>query len=410
MVRLLALLRNVGKFDNVSAGAYLQFDRLTMIYGENARGKTTLAAILRSLSSGNAGPILERRKLGSRHPPHVVIDFDAGAPAIFQNGAWSRTAPDIAIFDDTFVAENVCSGIEVAASHRQNLHELIVGAEGVALSDALQGEVNRIEEHSARLRELGDAIPKHVRGGLDVDKFCDLAPEANLRTLIEEAERRSAAARDAARVAAAPTFPPLSLPTIALDNIAATLNRSVSDLDAVALERVQAHLARLGVGGEAWVSEGVKLANRTAEQGNADCPFCAQDLRSSPVLSHYRRYFGEAYDGLKSAIAGALRDFATVHAGDVPAAFERTVRQVVERRAFWKDFAAVPMVEVDTAQIALKWKIAREGVRRFLRQSGRPRWKTLWCLMKSGVPSPIIMPDVQTLKLSLRNFRQQMPT
>ena len=93
------------KFENVSAGAALPFDRLTVIYGENARGKTTLAAILRSLSSGKGGPIVERRKLGARQPPHVVIDIDAGGPAVFQNGVWSRAAPDIAIFDDTFVAE-----------------------------------------------------------------------------------------------------------------------------------------------------------------------------------------------------------------------------------------------------------------------------------------------------------------
>src|SRR5260370_32047084 len=148
MVRYLNLLRNVGKFDNVAAGANLPFSRLTIIYGENARGKTTLAAILRSLSSGRGGPILERRRLGAQNPPHIVIDADGGAAAVFQNGNWSRTAPEIAIFDDAFIAENVCSGIEVEALHRQNLHELIIGAQGVALNAALRAEVNKIEIHN----------------------------------------------------------------------------------------------------------------------------------------------------------------------------------------------------------------------------------------------------------------------
>ena len=206
----------------------------------------------------------------------------------------------------------------------------------------------------------------HLRGGLDVDNFCALAPETNIRTLIEEAERRLAAARDAERVADAANFPPLSLPRIDLEGIAATLSHGIPDLDASALERVQTHLASLGEGGEAWVGEGMKLADRLAEQGRADCPFCAQVLRSSPVLSHYRNYFGEAYDNLKSTTADVIRVFSAAHAGDVPAAFERTVRQIVERRAFWKAFAAVPPVEIDTAQIALKWKIAREGVRTLL--------------------------------------------
>jgi hypothetical protein len=123
----------VGKFDNVG-GALLPFSRLTVIYAENGRGKTTLAAILRSPASGLAGPILERARLGAPHPPHVVIDLDGGRAAVFQNGAWTRTAPEITIFDDSFVAANVCSGIEVAAFHRQNLHELVVGAQGTPLS------------------------------------------------------------------------------------------------------------------------------------------------------------------------------------------------------------------------------------------------------------------------------------
>ena len=105
----------------------------------------------------------------------------------------------------------------------------------------------------------------HLRGGLDVDNFCALAPETNIRTLIEEAERRLAAARDAERVADAAIFPPLSLPRIDLEGIAATLSHGIPDLDASALERVQTHLASLGEGGEAWVGEGMKLADRLAE-------------------------------------------------------------------------------------------------------------------------------------------------
>lgn len=41
MVQSFDLLRNVGKFDNVASGAQLTLSRLTVIYAENARGKTT---------------------------------------------------------------------------------------------------------------------------------------------------------------------------------------------------------------------------------------------------------------------------------------------------------------------------------------------------------------------------------
>jgi wobble nucleotide-excising tRNase len=143
-VRALNLLQNVGKFDNVNAGRQLPFERLSVIYAENARGKSTLAAILRSLSSGRSDLITERSRLGAAHPPHIVVDAGGGVTAIFANGAWSQTVPDVVVFDDAFVAENVCSGIEIGASHRANLHELIVGAQGIAFTRTLQTEVERI--------------------------------------------------------------------------------------------------------------------------------------------------------------------------------------------------------------------------------------------------------------------------
>ncbi len=278
------------------------------------------------------------------------------------NGAWSRTAPEITIFDDTFVAENVCSGIDVGTAHRQNLHELIVGAQGIALNQALQAEVDRIEVHNHDLREREGAIPAHARGTLSVDAFCALAAVAELPKLIDGAEKRLAAARQAGRIASTATFEPLVLPRIDLGRAEQLLGTRLLDLDAGALARVQAHLANLGRGGEAWVGEGVELADRLAAQGQAGCPFCAQDLAGSPVLGHYRAYFGKAYDRLKSQIATIRREFRAAQSGDIPAAFERAVREDVERHTFWKDFADVPVVAVDTAAIARTWKVAREHV------------------------------------------------
>ena len=365
MLRSLNLLRNVGKFDSVT-GAQLPFSRLTVIYAENARGKTTLAAILRSLASGRAELIAERARLGAQHPPHIAVDVGTGPAAIFQNGAWSRTAPEIAVFDDAFVAENVCSGIEVGSTHRQNLHELIVGAQGIAFARALDAEVEQVEVHNRALREREAAIPAQIRGHLSVEAFCALEMVAELPRLIEEAERRLAAARQASKVAEMPTFSVVALPKIDLDALRALLARGLPELDADALARVQDHFRRLDRGGEAWVGEGMEFARRLATGGHAECPFCAQDLSGSTLLGQYRAYFGEAYERLRQDITEGVRKFRAAHAGDVPAAFERGVRETVERQAFWKAFAPVPLVEVDTAAVARIWKLARQEVERLL--------------------------------------------
>ena len=108
MITRLQLLRNVGQSDNVSTTASLALKCLTLIYAENGRGKTTLAAILRSLASGEALPITERRRLGAAHPPEVIIACaNATQVARFQNGVWSDTCPDVLVFDDVFVDRNV---------------------------------------------------------------------------------------------------------------------------------------------------------------------------------------------------------------------------------------------------------------------------------------------------------------
>ena len=138
------LLRNVGQFDNVSA-AQISCGKLTLIYAENGRGKTTLATILRSLSTGDAALISERQRLGSQHPPHVILSRVNAAPHTFQNGGWTASLPSVAVFDDAFVAQNVCSGIEIDTAHRQNLHELILGSQGVQLNTTLLQRIASVE-------------------------------------------------------------------------------------------------------------------------------------------------------------------------------------------------------------------------------------------------------------------------
>jgi wobble nucleotide-excising tRNase len=177
MLTRIQLLRNIGQFNSVDAGATIPLDRYVLVYAENGRGKTTLTAVLRSLATGDPIPISERRRLAAANPPHVVLQCSGGPPpAVFENGAWSRTFPNIKIFDDRFVNENVYSGLTVEAGHRQNLHELVLGARGVTLSRQLQGLVARIEQHNADLRVMADAIPPSIRGTLSVDDFCMLLP------------------------------------------------------------------------------------------------------------------------------------------------------------------------------------------------------------------------------------------
>lgn len=367
MIERFQLLRNIGQFESVVAGAQITLAPLSLIYAENGRGKTTIATIFRSLSTAEPGLIEERRRLGSEHPPHLILASPGGS-FMYQNGAWSMAHPDIAVFDDAFVAANVCSGIAIETAHKQNLHELILGTRGVALNTALQGHISRIEEHNRALRLKGDAIPAAARGTLTVDAFCGLAVNPVIDAKIGRAEQSLSAAQAADTIRVRPAFVDISLPAFDPVELNALLARDLPTLEADAAARVKAHLRHLGKGGETWVGEGMaRIAGALEGQLGETCPFCAQNLDTSPLIRHYQAYFSAAYEGLRSAINQTGQGINATHGGDVPAAFERAVRVAIENREFWRAFTNTPAIAVDTAAVVRAWSAAREKVLTILR-------------------------------------------
>lgn len=143
----------------------------------------------------------------------------------------------MAIFDDTFIGENVCSGLVVESDHRQKLHELILGAQSVVLNRTLQQHVDRIEEHNRDLRAKADAIPAAARGTLTVDAFFALAARDDIDAAIDDAERRLAAAKQENTIRTTTEFQPFGLPTIDLAALTILLERDLADLDRAAAGR-----------------------------------------------------------------------------------------------------------------------------------------------------------------------------
>ncbi|HEV2315175.1 MAG TPA: hypothetical protein VGR94_07705 [Candidatus Acidoferrales bacterium] len=361
MISRIQFLRSIGQFDYVTAGALI-LNQYVLVYAENGRGKTTLTAILRSLATGDPLPIRERRRLAAANPPKAVLDCSVGpTPAVFENGVWSRTIPEMVIFDDRFVDDNVYSGLSVEPRHRQRLHELVVGAQGVALNRRLQGLVQQIEEHITDLRLKAAAIPPAFRGVISVDEFCDLPVVENIDARIQLVERSLAAAQQQDAVRDTPGFDDLNLPAFDAAGLTEILRLDLPDLDAIAAAHVQAHFRDIGREGETWVADGMGRVVH-AENGGDICPFCNQDLRQSAVFSQYRGYFSEGYTQLKRRISDALTDVTVVHSRDLPGTLERAVRVATERRQFWSGFCDLPQITLDTERLMQGWQSARDGV------------------------------------------------
>jgi wobble nucleotide-excising tRNase len=98
MLEKIIKIRSVGRFLDYAASGDVTFRKLTLVYAENGRGKTTLCAILRSLQTGQQEFIAERKTLGATVPAFAHLRLN-NASYQFSNDAWALTFPDIAIFD-----------------------------------------------------------------------------------------------------------------------------------------------------------------------------------------------------------------------------------------------------------------------------------------------------------------------
>ena len=354
MIRHIKLLQNIGTFDSDTAAATIDLKRLCLIYADNARGKTTLAAILRSLASGHSLPIEERKRLGSNYPPRVVLECEGNSFAVrYENAAWNQTIPDLKIFDDVFVDENVYSGLDVESLHRQNLHQLILGDHGVALNRRLREVVSKITGHNTELEKRGNAIPANVRGGIPVEAYCELAQNPDVDDQIQDTERELVAAENQNTVQESPLFRTVDLPRFDIDSINQVLSLDLQDLDKTAEERVKSHVLSLGDGGENWLADGMSRLDTSADP---TCPFCGRGLNELDLIAHFRAYFSENYTRLKNDISDLVDQLNQDHEENKQVEFQQSVNAVMQTKTFWDNYCQLPEININADSIANDWR------------------------------------------------------
>lgn len=360
MIQNIKLIRNIGTFNSETGAKSPNFKRLVLIYGENGTGKTTIAAILRSLATNNPNAITERRRLGAEHQPHVVLQRGGNTPnAMFQNGAWNGTFP-MKIFDDAFIDANVCSGLEVESQHRQNLAELVLGEQGVKLTRDLQEIIAQDDENGKIRNAKEQAIPSENLRGLTVREFCALPKLPDIDARIRDAERNLQAVREQDDVQATGTFDEVVLPAIDIDSIKQILSKGLAELDSKAESRVREHIASLTSVDEQWIAAGM---NDNLQKDENKCPFCGQDTSGITLVSHYRAYFSDAYAELKRDISRIIDNLQSIHSQEAQLKFAGSIRDTERKGAFWSRFCDdVPAIDVDVDAVARDWNAALQAM------------------------------------------------
>lgn len=338
-------IRGTGLFE--SAEASPAFTRATLVFGENGRGKSTLAALLRSAIGGESDSIAARRTLGSETAQSASFDVQAeGATATFtlRDGAWSGLWPDLVVFDAQFVARNVYAGQGVSPDQRASLLNFALGETAVEAKTEHESITNDLNNATRSLRDREAAIT-HSRGPFSLSEYRNLSVEPDLQTRIDAVRQRAMLAREIARVR---NTPGASIPgslNIDIEALFTILHRTIEDVSESAAVRVQAHVAtRHENDFEGWLAQGTKYM----AAGHAhECPFCGTEDFNRDLITAYGSYFNEDYKRLKQQAAALPSQVETRIGDQAGLLYIANAQRAVQQLGYWRSVMSLPETQFD---------------------------------------------------------------
>lgn len=186
MLERIQQITGVGLFRDIRA-ASMPLKKMTFIYADNGRGKSTLASILRSYTESNADIVRHRKTIGATIPQHINLLFSQGNRARFENDTWNGKYSDVHVFDLDFVDRNVYSGGEISAGHRKRLLSFALGSDAVAARTAFNDASGKADEAKRALRLASEklTIP---RGSVTLARYIKPVQDVNIDAKIADVQ------------------------------------------------------------------------------------------------------------------------------------------------------------------------------------------------------------------------------
>lgn len=310
MLKRIKKIQNIGRFKSCQPGN-AQFEQITLIFGRNTYGKSTLGDLFSSLESGNTDAVKQRKTIpsdGQSQQAEIsfAVDELQGEQTIkYSNGTWLSIPPagfKIKIFDDGFYHNNLFSGRQFSRETKGNFSLFVLGEQGVAKRQEIEIKNKQKGDATRKRNDLQKAAFKDID---NLSSFIALSPtesceelNQNIELLHNEYGKLSKQQKSAAAIQQRKECGFLEWNnnfSAALTKLNDTLQSSLQSHHQEAQQKLIEHI-NINFNGnqnaENWIRQGLYQNN------SETCQFCGQTLSSEALalLEVYRQSFDTAYD------------------------------------------------------------------------------------------------------------------
>lgn len=317
MIKRIKKITQVGVFKNFTGGGAVPLgDKpISLIFGLNTKGKSTLAAIFQSISEDDPSYVVDRMSIPPDGSLAQEIDMSYSDSdgteknLLFKDGAWhdKTLKGKVLVFDQDFIHRNVITGDAITRDNKEHFTDFVLGTEGVKLSDTIREDNKNLRTLKGNLRNFR---PKHVKfatNDKDVDDFINLKVTESKEYLskLKEAEEKRLA-----RLENLEKFKNLKNPEAVADNFKKSIDDAIIELDDILRENYS------GVSEDAWAAlnihrsencdgeDAVVWLKKGLEINKSDrCPYCGQSLLpAKDLIDAYQRIFDVKFDEYETAL------------------------------------------------------------------------------------------------------------
>ena len=357
LLRKVEHVQNIGRFQQCKSIAHATFDTCTLVFGENGWGKSTLADLLRSLTTNNPDIVVGRKTLAGGPEQKAVLRF-GDKNVVFVNSVWKGIRPVIAVYDSVFVNENVFSGDVVTHEHLQNQYGMVVGEEGVRRVQRIVELDNENRDNNRQLQVVNEEIDSIVKAvdpeGMTSKEFLALAAIADVDSKIEAKEKQVYRANRAKELKGVVEPRVLPVPT-ETEEFRKSLYSTIEGIAEGAAEAVRVHIGKHkdkcrngAMAHESWLESGTTFAD------GDECAFCGQSLDDRTLVDSYAEFFSDAYKARAVDVKTKRDTLGEYEKGEYRRRAEEIVGLNETQCVYWKEAGQIEVPELEGVEEAIE--------------------------------------------------------